>query len=240
MNFIFICLIAGLFALSAQAQNQTPKKSKIILTTQNVSPYVIVDKNGTFKGYAANSVQYALKKMKRPYEIKIFPWNRAQMMVKRDMADGFFPASQNNIRDEYAVISETIAEQKWNWYMLKSNPSDPADPLFKEKATVGGFMGTNMLQWLKKNNYNIKGNPNNSESLLKMLLNKRIDAILANNMETDEIIKNEKIEDRFKVITLKDKPMGIYFSKIFLKKNPCFLKKFNKYVHEYRSGLLKK
>ncbi len=94
-----------------------------------------------------------------------------------------------------------------------------------------------MLKWLKENNYNIRGNPKNSNLLVKMLLKKRFDAILANNMETEEIIKNEKLEGKFKVVTLKDKPLGVYFSKTFLEKNPYFLKKFNKYVNEFRSGL---
>ncbi len=150
LNLIFICLVFSLFTLPVQAQNQTPGKSKIILTTQSVPPYVICNKNGKFDGYAAKVVRYALEKMGQPYEIRIFPWNRAQMMVKEDRADGFFPASQNNTRDEYAVISATIAEQKWNWYLLKSNPSDPADPSFKEKATVGGFMGTQHVKMAER------------------------------------------------------------------------------------------
>jgi polar amino acid transport system substrate-binding protein len=226
----FILIVAGdSFATS---------KGKVVLSTHNLHPYgsyptgaeekLIADES--FKGVAVDRVRCVLDKMEIPSEIQVVPWRRAQLLVERGMVDGFFAASQNSLRDEIAVKTAIIADQKWNWYLLKDNPLSPENTTFKQKATVGGFVGANMLKWMKKQNYNVKATPKNTEGLLKLLLARRVDAVMANNHVMQALLKKYGVEDQVKVYLNKDKPLFVYFSKDFLKKQPLFIEQFNEFV----------
>jgi polar amino acid transport system substrate-binding protein len=191
---------------------------------------VIAD--GTFKGVAVDRVRCVLKKMDTPLEVQVVPWRRAQLLVKRGNADGFFAASQNESRDEFAVKTMSIADQKWNWYLLKENSLSPRDQSFKEKASVGGFVGANMLKWMQEQNYKVTAIPNDTEGLLKILLARRVDAVMANNYVMQALLQNYGVEDQVKIYLNVDKPLFVYFSKEFIKSRPMFIEKFNNLIPE--------
>lgn len=230
-----ICLILIVGGTCFAASNE-----KVILTTHNLYPYgsypagsegkIIAD--DTFKGVAVDRVRCVFGKMNIPLEIQVVPWKRAQLLFQRGLADGFFAASQKDTRDEYGVKSSVIADQKWNWYLLKENPLSPLDPSFKEKATVGGFLGANMLEWMKEYNYNVTTTPNDTEGLLKMLLARRVDAVMANDHVMQALLEKYAAEDRVKIYLNIDKPLYVYFSKEFSKSRPSFMDKFNRLIPE--------
>ncbi len=207
---------------------------KITLTTQDWAPYQVFN-NGVLSGHAVDVVSCALKKMKQPYEIEVYPWRRAQRMVELELADGFFTASQNEERDKYATISAVVAEQHWNWYLLKESPLNPNDASFKKQAKVGAMLGSNMYSWLKNNGYNLSGSSINTDALISDLLDKRYDAVLANDQVAKNIMKElDMIEGEFKIHKYKNKPLGVYWSNKFLAKRPGFLSKFNAAVKKCR------
>lgn len=219
-------------------------QEKIVLTTHNLSPYgfykegeeVKVIADSTFQGPAVELVRDIMKRMNIELEIQVWPWERAQALVIDGLADGFICASQKDSRDNFAVMSEIIADQNWNWYLLEENPLDPNSKSFKEDAIVSGYIGSNMLKYMIENNYRIKGTPNTTENLLSMLLAKRIDAVMANNYVMAELIIKNNVQRLIKTYTFMEKPLGVYFSKEFLKKYPNFLNEFNKYVLEYKNN----
>jgi polar amino acid transport system substrate-binding protein len=233
LAIICLTLIVGgeSFALS---------KEKVILSTHNLYPYgsypaeaknkMIADE--TFKGVAVDRVRCVFDKMAIPLEIQVVPWRRAQLLVERGMVDGFFAASQNDVRDGFALKTTKIADQKWNWYLLKENPLSPQDPSFKEKATVGGFVGANMLKWMKEQGYNVTAIPKNTEGLLNLLLARRVDAVMANNYVMQALLQQYGVEDQVKIYLNMEKPLFVYFSKDFLKSQPMFIEKFNGFVPE--------
>jgi polar amino acid transport system substrate-binding protein len=207
---------------------------EILLTTQEWPPYQTYE-NESLSGIAVQVVQCALEKMKQPYTIKVYPWKRAQVMVERGKAQGFFSASQNEARDRYAVLSETIAEQNWNWYMLKDNSLDPEHESFKKNAEVTATFGSNMLSWLEKNDYTIIGHADTTESLLRSVLKGIHDAVLANELVAQEALKQlNESPDTFKIVLNRSKPLGVYWAKTFLEEHPQFLESFNNSVGECR------
>jgi len=215
-------------------------KEKVILTTHNLYPYgsyptesrekIIADE--TFKGVAVNRVRCVFKKMNTPLEIQVVPWRRAQLLAERGVAAGFFAASQNESRDKFAVKTTIIADQKWNWYLLKENPLSPRDQAFKEKASVGGFVGANMLKWMQEHNYNVTTTPKDTEGLLKLLLARRVDAIMANNYVMQALLEKYQVEDQVKIYLNTNKPLFVYFSKEFIKTRPMFIEEFNSLMAE--------
>jgi ABC-type amino acid transport substrate-binding protein len=171
------------------------------------------------------------------YEIKVYPWARAQVLVENGQADAFYSASQNSKRDAYAIASEQLLPQRWNWYLLNDSTLDPTQDSFKSKGTVGAIFGSNMLKFAQDNDYKIKAQPPTMEALVKMLNSKRIDAILVNDLVMKEYLKDVNIlESRFKTVLSKDKPLRIYFSKKFVNENPWFLDKFNETLKKYQKN----
>jgi len=210
----------------------------VILTTHNLPPYGSYPEgaptkewaDSTFSGHAIDVVRCVFDSLHTPLSIHVVPWKRAQKLVKTNKADGFFAASQKDSRDSFATMSAIIADQYWNWYLLKDNPLVPSHSIFKKEATVGGFLGANMLKWMESNGYNVQVRTRDTKGLLKVLLARRVDAVMANNLVMQELLKKENTKHKIKSYVNKHKPLGVYFSNTFLKKNPNFLETFNRYV----------
>jgi polar amino acid transport system substrate-binding protein len=207
---------------------------KLILLTDDRPPFEFVTPSGEIDGVAVRVVKGALDKMNWSYEIKVKPWKRAQQEVKKGKADGFFAASKNNARDQYATLSGVIADQYWNWYLLKSSSLDPNSRDFKQKARTGSWFGSNSLKWLKKNEYIVKGNPQKIEALVKQLKAGRIDVIFGSNFAIEGDLKKMNALDKVNIVKGLHKPMGVYFSKSYLAKHPEFLGKFNEAIKDFQ------
>ncbi len=231
---LFIAIVPG-FA-------QTP--GQVTLTTHNLFPYgafpddqkIKKIADNTFRGVAADLVRCACRKLKTSLVIRVVPWKRAQKEVYSGLADGFFAGSQNTFREKNAVRSIQIADQKWQWYLLKDNPLSPANAHFKKEARVAGFIGANMLKWMEENEFNITARPRNTKGLLRLLSAGRVDAVMANNHVMGALLKRDQLEDNVKIFIEKDKPLYVYFSKQFIKDYPRFMDRFNESVTECRAS----
>lgn len=213
--------VSAVFAALLLAANQAWSKTPAIsLTTHDLPPYSYPVEGGAPGGIAVKTVQCAAKALSIPVNIGFYPWKRAQEMVKKNAADGFFAASQADQRDGYAVLSATIAPQEWRWYLLKASPMDPRSETFKSSARTSSFHGANMRDWLIENGYNANDNPPQNSNLLAMLRNGHVDAILANRLVMDLLLAQSGEEASVKSFMALDKPLGIYFSKVFLATQP--------------------
>jgi ABC-type amino acid transport substrate-binding protein len=220
-RFALVVLLIGISAV-AEAQ--------LRLGTQELPPYSFTNEQGEADGLAVNVVRCALDAAQVPYEIGVWPWARVQLMVQHNDLDGFFAASFAKEREIYAVLSEIIAPQQWRWYLLKDSTLDPASPEFKAQARVSAYIGTNMLNWMLEQGYNVQTAPARQEQLLEMLKRDRIDAVLANNLVMDKILRESGQQDAVRSVLQQDKPLGVYFSKVYLKDHPDLLERFNAQV----------
>ncbi|CCO22941.1 substrate-binding periplasmic protein [Maridesulfovibrio hydrothermalis] len=223
----FIILLT--LTLKAYAHSKT-----VTLATHNLCPYGCYDEHGEFSGTAVNVVKYAMAQMNFDLRIEVVPWKRAQRMSYEGDADGFFAASHSEKRDRNGVMSATIAGQIWKWYQLKTNTLDPKSDNFKSEAKVAAFSGSNMLHWLKMNNYNVVAEPPSTKHLMNMLLYERFDAMLGNNLTMKRYIAKQNLAGQIKSTAYKNKPVGVYFSNRFIEAHPGFITEFNKHVNEYR------
>lgn len=204
------------------------------ITTQEWEPYNFRMEDNSIGGIATEIVKKVLDDMNVNYEIDIYPWARAQALVEAGKADAFYVASKNISRDIYAVISDPIAPQKWYWYLKKDNVLNPMDPEFINQARVVSLFGSNMYYYLKDNNYKIPGNAYTMDNLVKMLDSGMVDAILMNDLVLAEYFKNNEIDyEVYNKFLCKNKPLGMYFSKKFLKEHREFLEEFNETLKKY-------
>ncbi|MGF1755319.1 transporter substrate-binding domain-containing protein [Vibrio makurazakiensis] len=211
----------------------------IVLATHNLSPYGSfpsgspVKKIATddFTGFAVDRVFCAFESMEINVQVLVVPWSRAQIMAESDEVDGFFAGSQNNYRDTYASKTDVIAEQKWQWYWLKSNPqnTENLDPM----ARIGAFQGSNMSKWLEENGYAIYSRPTTTEQLLLQLKYQRIDLFIANNLVAEKLIKEHGMVGKLGSSLVKDKPLYLYLTKRSLARNPNLMNNFNSALKGY-------
>lgn len=203
----------------------------VSLTTHDLPPYSFPVEGRAPSGIAVQTVQCAANALSIPVSIGFFPWKRAQEMVKSDSADGFFAASQADQRDVYAVLSATIAPQEWRWYLLKASALNPKSETFKRNARTSSFHGANMQDWLIENGYKANDSPRQNRSLLAMLLKGRVDAILANRLVMEQLLAESDKTETVKSFPALDKPLGIYFSKTFLARQPSdYLARWNQAI----------
>jgi polar amino acid transport system substrate-binding protein len=209
----------------------------IIITTQNWKPYNYESTNSNIEGIATEILIKTLNNMSVEYSIKIYPWARAQYLVEIGEADAFYSASINEKRNSYAVPSDSLLPQIWYWYLLQDSKLNPSDTKFKKDAKVGALLGSNMLNYIKSNNFNVDAQPTSTKSLTNMLLKKRLDAILVNDLVMKEYFHKQNISEvKFKKFLSKNKPLKVYFSKEFIRENPWFLDKFNETLKKYQKN----
>ena len=219
---------AAVLFIAVPLSSQNRLADSLAITTQEWEPYNYTMPDGSVGGMATDILRKVLDEMKVPYTITVYPWFRAQMLVKSGEADAFYAASRNRERDAYATMSDIIADQNTYWYLPKDSELDPDSPDFIKKAVVTALSGSNMLKYLETHHFDIKGSPDTMDSLVMILAFHRVDAILANaHVATIYFKKNQINEDNFKKVLCQEQPLGIYFSNPFLQKYPWFLEEFN-------------
>ncbi len=229
----WFCTLVLSLVLPAQAQTGV---ATVRLTTHELPPYSYRDTaQQRLSGIAVEVVDCVMRRMGQPYDVQVLPWARAQKLVQQGDADGFFAASRNSERDSYAEQTATIAPQQWRWYLLSSNAADPLSPEFRATALVGSFVGANMLDWLRERGYRAVATPPTTAGLLKMLRAGRVDAILANNLVMERLIREQGLDGQLRSVLQEDRPLGVYFSKAFLAGRPGFLERFNAQLGACRS-----
>lgn len=218
-----LVLSCVLLASPALADN---RPERLLLATQEWFPYQYQE-NGEMKGSGIEQMKCIMRVMQQPYQITMTSWDRAQLLTEVGSQHGFFLASGNAKRDEYAVYSESIAKQNWSWFSL-SDATDVNSAMFKTQVEVVALFGSNKWFWLQKNGYRVSMKPRTPKAMLELLLQGQVGAILGNDEVIEETIKQMGISYRaISQTRAQSQPLGVYFSKSFTAKYPQFLAEFN-------------
>ena len=120
--------------------------------------------------------------------------------------------------------------------MLTERLADPTSDTFKQTYIISSFLGANMQKWLNKQGFKLVNQlPSTNLHLFKLLIHKRVDAILASDQVMNKLITENNAADKISTINNRNKPLGAYFRKSFIQKNPKFLPTFNQAVLNFRS-----
>ena len=222
-----------LLLLACCISPSTLARESVRLATHELPPYSFTTNAGLQDGVAVKRVKCAFDRIQTPVAIEFLPWARAQVYAREGLADGFFAASQSAERESWAVMSAIIAPQQWRWFLRKDSPLDPKSSGFKQQAGVASFVGANMFTWLRDNGYRVEANPFTNQQLLDMLLSKRLDAILANQLVMESLMAENRVSSDIRSVLEQDKPLGIYFSKAYLAKaGPDFLPRLDRAIQD--------
>jgi len=177
-------------------------------------------------------LECALTNLEQPKAITSMPWARAQIATEQGLYDGFFMASRNHKRDQYAVLSEPFFNIDWVYIVRKESDLLPNTPKFQQAIFVVDI-GSARSSWLKDE----FDNGHISHEIVKtfdatialtMLASGRVDIALLNNINSETAFKQTGYSaSDFQTFVIKSIPVGVYFSKTFLATNPDFLENFN-------------
>ncbi|WP_426417668.1 transporter substrate-binding domain-containing protein [Aestuariirhabdus sp. LZHN29] len=222
-----VALIALLLANTAHSQSNLP--DRVTLSTAVIPPYQYTDENNQVAGIATDKVRCILGHMGIELEIELLPWARAQKRVQNGKGDGFYAASENALRNQYATLSAPILQGDWLWYQQPNAKLKTDSGLFRSNARVGTTFGTNMHSWLKGNGYQVTAHEKLSV-LINMLEHGHLDAVLtrSNMFQAAEIPQSQKAS--YVSTVAQSKPLGVYFGHNFLARHPEFLPQFNTHI----------
>ncbi|CAH8207696.1 ABC transporter substrate-binding protein [Vibrio aestuarianus] len=230
---IRVVFIAVMLTVLSQPALAYQRPERLLLATQEWFPYQYQE-NGEMKGPGIERVKCVMRVMDQPYQLTMTKWDRAQLMTEVGAQHGFFLASRNSKRDEYADYSVPLEQQNWSWFSL-SDATDVDSPMFKSQVEVAALFGSNKWFWLQKNGYRVSKKPRTPKALIELMLNGEVGAVLGNDAVIDETIKKMGISYRAISRTqVKSNPLWVYFSKAFTKKYPNFLNEFNEAVSQCR------
>jgi len=182
-------------------------------------------------------IKCALAKSGYSSEIKSMPWARAQLVTERGLYDGFFVASKNDKRDQYAVMSEPFFNIDWLFIVNRESGLSPDNPKFL-KGIFAANRGTARNAWLKNQydngiiSHEVVTTTDAMRALMMLALG-RVDIVLENSTNLDAVFQQTSYTSSdFQSFVAKSVPMGVYFNKDFLNRHPDFLNKFNAGIKE--------
>lgn len=219
---LLACALAP--AATAQAEAAFPP---LRLVTQDWPPYAAHTSHGDVDGLAITPVRCALEDMRVAHRIEIRPWARAQAEAKEGRAQGFFPASRSNARDVWASLSDPVAHQNWVWILRADDMSDPNADAFRRHRTVSTAFGSNMHAWLNQENFRLVAAPYDVASALRLVVEGRSDAVLANEQVARRQLAQLGLERHVRQTLHSERPLGLYVTKAYLATAPGFLEAFN-------------
>ncbi len=222
-------MIVNLFTIlifTLLAQVEMPRK--VHLQTQEWPPYQFLE-GEVLRGLSVSAVRCAFHKLAIELEVSVVPWNRAQLNTKEGKADGFFAASQNTSRDEYASLSTLALRQNWVWFEHKEF-TIPSNQELLKSLSYGAMKGSNMLHTLKEENFNVEVEARSTSDLFKALASRRVARILVSELVAQELEEQKKVDlGIFRKTLFRTHPLGVYFANGFIQKYPKFLSAFNKH-----------
>lgn len=219
---IFLTLL--LLLINTASFAELPKElPPVVLQTYLHPPYQVQSEDG-LAGIIPRTMKCIARDLNRPFSIKLQPRNRNRQLVKLNKIDGFFLSIPDKSLDQYAVPTEPLALERWNFFYL----GDKGLPSPSKPYVVGAVLGSNEEIWLKEKGYSSIAVPN-IVSLIKLLIRGRIDYVLI-----DEGTFNKTAQENDLPITninsdfVRYVPLIAYFSQKFSQQNPEFVGAFNK------------
>ena len=209
------------------SESAVESKRSLRFATALISPYQIMDAEGTLTGRSLPILACTMEALGYEYEVELLPWGRAQKNVELGISDAFFVASQNKVRDSYAQISEPMFSGTRSWFFKAGNKLKIDQDEVRKRINVGTVFGTNMHSMLDSQFENVVTKTTESE-LVELLLAGRIDALLLTDDMFNYTLDQMKLDKaRFDSMVASQRPLGIYFGKHFLTEKPELLERFN-------------
>ena len=230
--------------LSLQVWAQPPSRPFVWADDEDYKPLIYRDENGKSAGIFYDVVTEAFRRMGVPLQNRLYPWSRAQKLVKEKKADGMVTVYTKS-RQKFLVASEPIVTVEERVFVSKNNPKlreilsiDSIEGL--KKFVIVDTIGAG---WSKEN---LKGMKiiwvPTPESALNMVASGRADIYLMNNFTgpyfiKEQIKKGGPLHDKLQDVVMGRFPFAKMQYRLLIRKDSPYVKivdKFNKTLREMR------
>ncbi len=230
--------------LSLQVWAHSSSRPFIWADDEDYKPLIYRDENGKSAGVFYDVVTEAFRRMGVPLQNRLYPWSRAQKLVKEKKADGMVTVYTKS-RQKFLVASEPIVTVEERVFVSKNNPKlreilsiDSIEGL--KKFVIVDTMGAG---WSKEN---LKGMKiiwvPTPESALNMVASGRADIYLMNNFAgpyfiKEQIKKGGPLHDKLQDVVMGRFPFAKMQYRLLIRKDSPYVKivdKFNKTLREMR------
>ncbi|MCD1597232.1 hypothetical protein [Rheinheimera aquimaris] len=187
---------------------------------------------GTHSPVDGNSSQQQIncimQQTRQPYTLQVMPWRRARQEVKMDRIDGYFTAMPNDDMNDFAQLSAPLFLENWYWFWHQRH----AGPDSKEPIRYGAILGSHQADWLAQHEHKPDVEVNDLAQLVQLLNIGRIDILLADLDDFNEVARRLKIDStEFHQRFFRYVPLGVYFAHKALQQRPGFIAQFNAATH---------
>ena len=199
----------------------------IQLRTHLHPPYqLLIGKELT--GTGVQVVRCVLTQMGRNYEIILSPPNRNRHLMATGKVDGLFLNTPNVELNKMGIATEPLALERWKFFRLLAPLDTSIDPVPNLSDRIGSVLGSNEGSWLSQHRFEKTAFSSDMKSLIKVLLNKRVDYVLADEAAFYQAAKeNDLSVENVGSSFVRYVPLVAHFSYDFLALNPTFLDEFN-------------
>lgn len=177
---------------------------------------------------APDQLQCIFERLNQPYAVFTKPWRRAWQEVRKEMLDGFFTALALKNTGQSGVVSEPLVLENWYWFWRTDTPEPQS---WRKNYRLGTILGSQQALWLEQENFPKAATANNLPQLIKMLFSGRIDVLLADKDQFEQVIEQMEGDYHYHARFFRYVPLGVYFGNPFLNRYPGFLAAFNEQVH---------
>ena len=187
---------------------------------------------GTHSPVDGNSSQQQIncimQQTRQPYTLQVMPWRRARQEVKMDRIDGYFTAMPNDDMNDFAQLSAPLFLENWYWFWHQRH----AGPDSTEPIRYGAILGSHQADWLAQHEHKPDVEVNDLAQLVQLLNIGRIDILLADLDDFNEVARRLKIDStEFHQRFFRYVPLGVYFAHKALQQRPGFIAQFNAATH---------
>lgn len=248
-RFYIALSIIMLFSLPVWAK--LPDRPFLWADDEAFKPLIYRDTTGEPKGIFYEVLSEAFKRMHIPLQNQLYPWSRAQKIVKEGNADGmvtvytkarqkFFQAT-----DPIVTVEEHVLTSKYNPKLNKILTVHSVEDL---KQFI--LVDTTGAGWSKEHlkNMHVIWVPT-SQSALRMIATNRADIYLLSNFSApyliqEQIDKKDPLQEQLKTIVMGYYPITTMKYQLLIRKDSPYvsiIEEFNKVLHQmHKDGTYKK
>lgn len=241
-GFLFVAISAVSTVSGAVEQ------AKLRFVTLEFSPFVYAV-DGAVSGPGAEVIAAVCKRMNITCSFSLYPWRRAQMLVRAGEAEAMMVVGRNPMREKWVRFSPPVFQTEYGYFVRTDNRMSYRDDQDVQGYTVGVFSPSNTANSLRKIQASmaerglkpiiIDERPDDDSGFKKLAVG-RLDAVYSNRDRGNEIIRKRNLSENVRYAG-PNKTLHYYVGFSRAGNDPRLLDRFDQaYLELYREGFIEK
>lgn len=200
-------LAPALFLMALLLARPVAAKDLLVFGTVNYPPYEIEESKDSLPGIDIEILEYGLTELGHPFEVRFMPWARALAYAEEGTITGVISCGDVPERNSFLALSETTSQLTQalivhkDYAGVEPKTIDDFRQIDMRYGAVRGYADQKQLKEAQVEHMVL----NSTESGLRLLMIKRIDAFWSGMEAIQYIARQMGISDQLRYITLQDR-----------------------------------